>query len=265
MKSFRYKREKMHSNQYTNRLNNILQHMENGENDKIKIELDKLASELDRIINTFENKDKDLIEVDNTIISNTFPKAGEIFAEGERVRLIAIYDKEKYISTVRHYSQRKHLYDNESFVEAMWQDVCKEECLAYGIYLHNGEYIGYCFVDDVRHSTYSMAIELEPEYCNKGYGTEAMRLLMENVSKLTGKKSFLAKVELDNYASQNMMKKLGGRPDGVCEYLLTNKEIEQFKEENKNCITDKIREVAKEFSMEAEDMLGYVLVYRFNL
>ena len=30
-------------------------------------------------------------------------------------------------------------------------------------------------------------------------------------------------------------------------------------------ITDEIREVAEEFCMEAEDLLGYVLEYRFDM
>ena len=254
----------MHNNLLKIRMEKILELFEKGDKERGKELLDEVVSVSKNEINNLIDKDEDSVDGEN-INRSIFPKAGEVFAEGEKVRLIAIYDKEKYIATVRHYSQRKRLYDNESFVKTMWDDVCYKDCFACGIYLHDGKYIGYCFVDDVRHSTYEIAIELEPEYCNKGYGTEAIRIFIENVAKVTGKKKFYARVELDNYASQKMMKKVGGYPNGIRELLLFGEELEMFKEENKHLITDKMREVAKEFSMEAEEMLGYVLVYEFDL
>lgn len=62
-----------------------------------------------------------------------------------------------------------------------------------------------------------------------------------------------------------MMKKLGATPNGISEFLLRGEEIEKFQEENKKNITDEIREVAVEFCMDAEDILGYVLEYRFDV
>ena len=61
------------------------------------------------------------------------------------------------------------------------------------------------------------------------------------------------------------MKKLGATPNGISEFLLHGEEIEKFKEEYKDMITDEIRAVAAEFCMDAEDILGYVLEYRFDV
>lgn len=83
--------------------------------------------------------------------------------------------------------------------------------------------------------------------------------------KLTGRCYFRERGEIDNHASQELMKKLGATPNGISEFLLHGEEIEKFQEENKENITDEIREAAAEFCMDAEDILGYVLEYRFDV
>ncbi|NLG05660.1 MAG: GNAT family N-acetyltransferase [Clostridia bacterium] len=114
-------------------------------------------------------------------------------------------------------------------------------------------------------SFWELAIELKPQECHKGYGTEALPLLMQSVHKLTGKTYFRARVEIDNHASQGLMKKLGARENGISEFLLHGDEIEKFQEENRDKITDEIRAIAADFCMEAEDILGYVLEYRIDV
>ena len=52
---------------------------------------------------------------------------------------------------------------------------------------------------------------------------------------------------------------------GVSEFCLHGEDITLFQNENRHLIDEKIREVAYEFSMDAEDILGYVLVYRFDM
>ena len=110
-----------------------------------------------------------------------------------------------------------------------------------------------------------MAIELKPEACHKGYGTEALQLLMQALNRLTDRRYFRVRVEIDNHASQGLMKKIGAIPNGISEFLLHGEEIENFQEDYKDMITDEIREVAAEFCMEAEEMLGYVLEYRLDV
>ena len=41
--------------------------------------------------------------------------------------------------------------------------------------------------------------------------------------------------------------------------------LEEFKKDNIDMINDRIREVAEEFCMEPEDILGLVLEYRFDM
>ena len=107
-------------------------------------------------------------------------------------------------------------------------------------------------------------MELEPDACHKGYGTEALLLFMELIHRLTGTRFFRARVEIDNHVSQGLMKKIGATPNGISEFLLHGEDIEKFQKKHKDMITDEIRAVAVEFCMEAEDILGYVLEYRID-
>ena len=61
-----------------------------------------------------------------------------------------------------------------------------------------------------------------------------------------------------------MMRKRGGHPDGISEFMLYSEDIIFFQNENKHLIGDKICEVAYEFGTE-EEILGYVLVHRFDM
>ncbi len=47
--------------------------------------------------------------------------------------------------------------------------------------------------------------------------------------------------------------------------MLRGEEIEKFQEAHKDMITDEIRAVAAEFCIDAEDIFGYVLEYRFDV
>lgn len=58
---------------------------------------------------------------------------------------------------------------------------------------------------------------------------------------------------------------MGAYPNGVSEFLLHGEKIDRFQAEHKNMIADNIRRGAAEFCMEAEDILGYVLEYRFDM
>ena len=225
---------------------------------------------------TVEQMEKDLgllvkqleSDVDIPIECVNLPKKGEIVATGDRIILSVIKDeeKERYIEVSKAYSFTKAIYEKEEFKESVWRDFISGDGFVCSIYTReNGEYVGYCSIKNMAREEWELAIELMPEACHKGYGTEALNLLMESVHKLTGRRFFRARVAIDNHTSQGLMRKLGATPDGISEYLLHGDEIKKFQEETKDMITDEIRNVADEFCMNAEDILGYVLEYRFDM
>ena len=57
------------------------------------------------------------------------------------------------------------------------------------------------------------------------------------------------------------MKKVGARTNGISEFLLHGEELEKFQKENVHLIDDKLRQVADEFCVDVEDLVGHVLEY----
>ena len=199
---------------------------------------------------------------------SSFLQSGDSVAEGDKVRLGVIREdeKEKYLAVSYEYSFMKGAYKEEEFREATWKEFLSDNAFVCSIYDKvSGEYVGYCSIKDFTKDNWELAIELKPDECHKGYGTESLSLLMQAVHRLTGRRYFRARVEIDNHASQGLMKKLGARENGISEFLLHGDEIEKFQEENKDKITDEIRAVAADFCMDAEDILGYVLEYRIDV
>lgn len=221
---------------------------------------------LDNKVEQFEEESKAdaLVPIERSV----FPKFGEPIAEGEKICLGVLKEEEKeqYLAVKYEYSSMKGAYKNVEFREGTWKDFIEDNTFVCSIYeKKSNEYVGYCSIVNLAKKELELAIELKPDKCHKGYGSEALRLFMEEVCKVTGRQYFRVRVEIDNHASQGLMKKLGAYPNGISEFLLHGEEIEKFQAEHKDMITDEIRSVAAEFCMEAEDILGYVLEYRIDM
>lgn len=117
----------------------------------------------------------------------------------------------------------------------------------------------------MRRNEWEFAIELKEKYRHKGYGYHALSLMIEKLTALSKQKQYRARVDIDNYASQGLMKKLGAIPNGISEFLLHGRNLEEFQKENKSSIDDSIRCVAAEFQVSPEELLGHVLEYRLEM
>ena len=221
--------------------------------------LDEMIQEMEKSIEPIEQ---------SVVERSSLPQSGEVIALGDKVVLGVIREdeREKYLEVSYTYSYTKGAYKDEQFREITWKEFLSDSSFVCSIYdKESGDYVGYCSVKNLVKGDWELAIELKPEVCHKGYGTEALRLLMQALYRLAGRRYFRVRVEIDNHASQGLMKKLGAVPNGISEFLLHGEELEKFQEEYKDMITDEIREIAAEFCMEAEEMLGYVLEYRFDV
>lgn len=234
-----------------------------AEGDKV---VNDMKDWLDGLIEELEKKQGP--EEQPIIERSSLPQFGEVIAEGDKVILgvIKVEEKEKYLAVNSEYSCVKKAFSDEKFREETWKDFVSDNSFVCSIYdKKSRDYMGYCSVKSLVKDDWELAIELLPDACHKGYGTEALPLLMQALRELTGRRYYRARVEIDNHASQGLMKKLGATPNGISEFLLYGEEIEKFQEEYKDMITDEIRAVAAEFCMDAEDIIGYVLEYRFDV
>lgn len=266
-RDIRKKAEKEVLNEVVKRLEDALEFKNQGkeeEGDKI---VKDMINWLEKITDEAGNKVNEP-NIENSTERSSFPQMGEIVAVGDSVflRVVEETEKEKYLNVTYEYSVMKGMYKDESFRETTWKEFLSDNAFVCSIYNKiSSEYIGYCSIKDMGKPEWELAIELKSEFCKQGYGTESLMLLMKSVHNLTGRRFFRARVEVDNYASQRLMRKLGAVPNGISEFLLHGEEIDKFQMEYKDMITDEIREVAEEFCMEAEDLLGYVLEYRFDM
>ena len=197
-----------------------------------------------------------------------FPDHGEVFAANDKICIRVIQESEKndYIAVSYEYSCMKGVFKEKNFRDELWKSFMSKQSFVCSIYDQaTGNYLGYCSIKDLKKQDWELAIELKSEWCHRGYGTEAVSLFLRKLGVLTGNRFFRVRVDIDNYASQALMKKLGAYPNGISEFLLKGEELEKFREKNKAMIDDKIRAVAEEFCMNPEDILGYVLEYRIDI
>lgn len=265
-------KQKMYKKNEQAILEEALSHLEKAsklEKEGNTIEANLVVNDLKEWLQNIIQKVEKNLPQDGEVIENhyVFPQEGKMVALGNLVRLDVIRraEKEEYLSVVSEYYPVKKITEDEKFREETWKEFLGKSSFVCSIYDRDtNKYVGYCSVRNMDKEAWELAIELKPDACHKGYGTEALVLLMRRVYELTGNRYYRARVEVDNHASQGLMRKLGATPNGIREFLLYGDDIEKFQEENKYMITDEIRQVAAEFCMDAEDILGYVLEYRFD-
>lgn len=247
-------------------LEEALRLLENGEKDAVCNIVNQLKENLEKRIELENTKCKS--ESTEKFDKSIFPKTGMLIGEDRDVVMFVTKasEKEEYLSLSHTYSQMKNAYKDEKFLEKIWNSFIGENVFACSVYDKKTKtFVGYCSIKELRQKEWELAIELKPEWCHRGYGTQALTLFVNCVTEITGNYIYRARVEIDNYASQALLKKLGAYPNGISEYELHGKNLDQFKRENTDLIDDKLQAVAEEFCMEAEDILGYVLEYRLEV
>lgn len=215
-----------------------------------------------------QEKTGDLGVSENDVDRAALPEHGNVFADNDRISLKVIqYDeKDYYISVSYEYSFKKSCYNDPLIVDEIWNDFNKEYVFTCSIYdKETSAFVGYCSIKDMREDDWEIAIELMPEYCHQGYGYEALSMFVDALYSLFQKRFFRIRVDLDNYASQALMRKLGAYPNGISEFGIKGENLIDFQQKHRHIIDSKIQAVADEFCMDAEDILGYVLEYRLDM
>ena len=195
------------------------------------------------------------------------PKDGAILAENDNILLKAVSEEQKdYMLSVSYEcSFLKHEFKNETYRKYLWEEFIRENVANYCIYIKDtNDFVGYCGIKNLTVEIPELAIELLPKYRQHGYGFQALSLLMDQFFMITGEHVFRSRVEVDNYASQALHRKLGAVPNGMSEFLLHGEEITKYQKENQHLIDDNIRKLAADFGVEPIEILGHVLEYRIE-
>ena len=195
----------------------------------------------------------------------SLPKDGMTLAKNDDILLRAVSEDQKdYMLRVSYEcSFCKHEFENDTYRKYLWEEFVSENAANYCIYINDTkEFIGYCGIKDLTREIPELAIELLSKYRNHGYGFLALSLLMDQFSVIIGEKIFRTRVEVDNYASQSLHRKLGAVPNGLSEFLLHGEDLIRYQNENRYLIDDNIRKLAVDFGVDPIEILGHVLEYK---
>ena len=195
------------------------------------------------------------------------PKAGELLIEGERLCLLGIAetDYRGYMEVEYDASFFKEAFQDESFLEKLWEGFFQPNRAYYSIVNLNSVFLGYCGILNLQAKPWELAIALKIPYQGHGIGPESLLLLMKALKRRTGERVFRGRVDADNEASISMMRKIGGKAHGISEVFLHGEQLAAYEKKNDYLVDDRLRELAKEFKVEPQELLGHALEFRVEL
>ncbi|MCM1245612.1 MAG: GNAT family N-acetyltransferase [Roseburia sp.] len=182
-------------------------------------------------------------------------------------RLSKEHDCENYIRLQKEVSPFRHMFDQKKFCDRSWEDMFAEGRLPYSIIkTENKDFCGYCAIKNMKIDNPEIEIELLEKFRGGGIGYAALYKLLYTLTREYGIKKFTYCTDSDNYASQALVSKIGGRPAGLKRFFfLRENEVENFEEENMGMIDSKLEEVAVLFDVETRKLLSHVLVYSIDI
>ena len=189
------------------------------------------------------------------------------FAANDEVILKHIEDSEydAYEEVLYENSIMKRAFKDEEFMRFLWKDLREDGSLYVSIY-HNNEFCGYCGVKSVCTRIPELAIELLKRSHGQGVGYRALSALMGEYAKIVKVNYFISRVDAENRASISLMKKLGGKPFGLSNLLITcEEEKARLEKEYAHLINDNVRALADEWGVEPEKLISHSLVFKFDV
>lgn len=111
---------------------------------------------------------------------------------------------------------------NETLRQLYWKGVKEDEDSLYCSICDkdNGEFIGYCTMEELSKQPYEVGINLLKSFQAKGFGSEAMAAFISAFQRVSGSAAFIAKIEPGNVNSQKMFRRIGFVPDSIDAFII---------------------------------------------
>ena len=203
-------------------------------------------------------------EIRGEQINASFWHAGrEILAAGNIVlREVIEDDRESFGELKRAYSPVDPVFQHEAFFNMLWSEHTQPKALMLSI-IQNGEYAGYCGIQDLSARVWEISIELKPHKVRQGIGYAAVSAMLDALKSRLGASVYKVRIDPANLASQRLFEKLGAKPNGISEYLLHDREvIEQCENDSVHMLDDALIAVAEKFDVPPRKLLSHVLEYK---
>ena len=173
-------------------------------------------------------------------------------------------DREKFLELQNETCIMRSMLKEEAYRMMLWNEHIQDNAMMFTIEV-DGEYAGYCGINDLSRENWEIAIELLKEFHRKGIGYTALSILIPEIKSRLKVDKFRVKIDSDNYASQRLFEKLGAVPYGIAEHMLHKEEdIVRCEEENIDVIDEQLVDVAEKFGVEPRKLLSHVLEYELR-
>lgn len=199
-------------------------------------------------------------------IKGRFWATGDVQTEDSSMilRPVCESDREGFIELKWAYPGIQSMLRDEYFREMLWEEHISEKLLVLSI-TYDGEYIGYCGINDLTCDVWEISIELKPEWTGRGMGMAALTAMLDAIKLRLAVNRFKVLIEPTNYASQRTFERLGAAPKGIADLWIHSPERqEQIEEESLHLIDEKLTVVAEKFGVAPRKLLSHVLEYRLD-
>lgn len=227
--------------------------------------MDKCGENVDAKLNACLHTVLTILEKeDDRSFQEKFWMGGKLMVGPNSIILRQVRDKDRndYIEVRKEYFPVKHMLDEEAACDMVWNEHIGCKPLMCTIE-QDGQYVGYCGINDTTKDIWEISIELQKRHVHKGIGTIAITVFVDEIKRRLGISEFRLQIEPQNYASQGLFEKLGAIPNGINEFLLHDEEeLRKCEEENLHLIDENLENVAVKFGVESRMLLSHVLEYR---
>ena len=155
----------------------------------------------------------------------------------------------------------KSMLKEESYCDMIWNEHLEPKALMLTI-TKAGTYIGYCGIKNTTQKPWEIAIELLPQWTNRGIGRIAIPAMMAAIYERLNEMEYRVRIDPGNVPSQKLFEKLGAVPNGISEFLIHDQDsLKKVEEDNLHLIDEDTITLAAKFGVEPRALLSHVLEY----
>lgn len=174
-------------------------------------------------------------------------------------------DREIYLELANEVWVNKKLLQDEKHNDLLWKTMFSNTEMHYAVLMEH-QICGFVSIMKLDKEVQEIGIELFRKYHHQGIGYIALTQLLQICKREYNILKIQSKVYADNFPSILLVKKMGGVPCGITRNPCIAKHLElEFQKNNKDLISDNVKEVAKVFGVRPEMLISNLLLFEIPI
>lgn len=174
-------------------------------------------------------------------------------------------DKETYIKLENEIWVNRKALQDEEHNDRLWKSMFSDTEIHYTVLMEN-HICGFVSITKLDKEVQELGVEFFEKYRHKGIGYAALVQFLEICKKEYKIKNIQSKVYADNFPSILLMRKIGGTPYGITQNVCIEEASQlEYQKENKELISDNVKEVARLFNVEPELLISHLLIFEIPI